>query len=452
MTQTAHSLSLPGDRWDTLVDPFNGDVLDRQKLAQRLTGYLGRLRDSAVVAVDAPWGEGKTWFAQHWAAQLRKDGYAVGMIDAFQQDYVEDPFMLVVGEILRLCAHNKTMVVKLRERAGSVMSAILPVAVKATINVAGRALGTTDLVNEFSEAAKEAVKSGTGKVADVAKVWVEKKLAAHEADKLSLRAFREALAEYAAAQAEPVVILVDELDRCRPAFAVRLIERIKHFFDVPNLVFVLVMNREQLEKAVKGVYGAETDAATYLSKFLQLSLTLPKERSWNVDDVRHRLKQFTIAALRRFKYESVDDSLVYAITVWARVFELSLRDIERVCALYFLSDRNWPGVVTFLAAAKLRRPDLFHGFRRNESEAYKYAVVVVEAALASVTASKCVADALTGCLRATRDLLSMVQSPPALGDQYLKVDRDFLFGDHQPRMSDVQAFHAAVKALDLDVQ
>ncbi|MFV8598622.1 KAP family P-loop NTPase fold protein [Ralstonia pseudosolanacearum] len=452
MTQTTHPLSLPSDRWDTLAEPFKGDMLERQKLAQRLTGYLGRLRDGAVIAIDAPWGEGKTWFTQHWAAQLRKDGHAVGMIDAFQQDYVEDPFMLVAGEILRLCATNKTMVAKLRERAGSVMSAILPVAVKATINVAARALGTTDLVDEFSEAAKEAVKSGTGKAADVAKVWVEKKLAAHESDKHSLRAFREALAEYAAAQPEPVVILVDELDRCRPAFAVRLIERIKHFFDVPNLVFVLVMNREQLEKAVKGVYGAETDAATYLSKFLQLSLTLPKERSWNVDDVGHRLKQFTSAAWRQFKYTSADDSLAYTITVWALVFELSLRDIERVCALYFLSDLHWPGVVTFLAAAKLRRPDLFDGFRRNESQAYGHAVSVVQGAIASVTTSKRPFDSLTRCLSATRDFLNMVQSPPALGEQYVEAGRYFLFGDQQPRMSDVQAFHAAVKALDLDVQ
>lgn len=452
MTSAPHPLSLPGDRWDAIEEPFKGDVLDRQKLAQQLAGYLSRLRDGAVIAVDAPWGEGKTWFAQHWAAQLRKDGHAVGMIDAFQQDYVEDPFMLVAGEILRLCATDKTMVAKLRERAGTVMSAILPVGVKAAINFAGRALGTADIVDEFSEAAKEAVKAGADRAADVAKVWVEKKLAAHEADKRSLRAFREALAEFAAAQSEPVVILVDELDRCRPEFAVRLVERIKHFFDVPNLVFVLVMNRDQLEKAVKGVYGAETDAATYLSKFLQLSLALPKERSWNVDDVGHRLKQFATAVLRRFKYTSADDSLAYAITVWALAFGLSLRDMERVCALYFLSDRHWPGVITFLAAAKLRHPELLDGLRRNEREAYGRAASLIQAAVVRVSAPKRSADALTGCLRATMNLLTMAQSPPAPGEQYLNEGRDFLFGDRQPRMSDVQAFHAAVRALDFDVQ
>lgn len=452
MTQPTHPLSLPGDRWDAIDEPFKGDVLDRQKLAQQLTGYLSRLRDGAVIAVDAPWGEGKTWFAHHWSAQLRKEGHVVGMIDAFQQDYVEDPFILVAGEILRLCAKDRTMVAKLSARAGTVMSAILPVGVKAAINFAGRALGTADLVDEFSEAAKEAVKSGADKAADVAKVWVEKKLAAHEADKRSLRAFREALAEYAAAQSEPVVILVDELDRCRPEFAVRLVERIKHFFDVPNLVFVLVMNREQLEKAVKGIYGAETDASTYLSKFLQLALTLPKERSWRVDDVGHRLKQYALTVLRRFKYASADDSLAYAMTVWALVFDLSLRDMERVCALYFLSGRNWPGLVTFLAAVKLRQPALFDGLRRSDRDSFGHASAQVMAAVARVSAPKHSADALTSCLRATANLLSMVQSPPSPAERYLDNGRDFLFGKHQPGMSDVQAFYDALRALDFDVQ
>ncbi|WP_354688160.1 KAP family P-loop NTPase fold protein [Cupriavidus plantarum] len=74
-------------------------------------------------------------------------------------------------------------------------------------------------------------------------------------------------------------MFVDELDRCRPAFAVALLERIKHFFEVPNLVFVLVMNRKQLEGAIQGVYGAQTNASDYLGKFLHLALRLPKERT-----------------------------------------------------------------------------------------------------------------------------------------------------------------------------
>lgn len=64
-------LTLPSDRWDTITTPFEGDMLDRRLLAEQLTGYLDRLRHGAVIALDAPWGEGKTWFARHWAVMLK---------------------------------------------------------------------------------------------------------------------------------------------------------------------------------------------------------------------------------------------------------------------------------------------------------------------------------------------------------------------------------------------
>ena len=74
-------------------NPFNGDLFKRRELANQLTGYIERLRDGAVIAIDAPWGEGKSWFGRNWAADLKSQGYGVVYLDAFQHDYVEDPFL-----------------------------------------------------------------------------------------------------------------------------------------------------------------------------------------------------------------------------------------------------------------------------------------------------------------------------------------------------------------------
>ncbi len=380
MTINPPPLALPSDALGSIASPFDGDLLERAELARRLTGYVDRLCCGAVLAIDAPWGEGKTWFARHWAARLRCDGYRVGFIDAFQQDYVEDPFLPVAGEILHLCAADKGMVDKLRDRAGTLMKTILPVGVKATINLAGRALGTSDLADEFSEAAQAAIKSGSDKAADVAKAWVEKKLAAHDTDRKSLQAFRDALAEFAAAQPKPVVILVDELDRCRPAFAVRLVDRIKHFFDVPNLVFVLVMNREQLEKAIRGVYGAETDAAAYLGKFLNLSLRLPSNRSVDVSGPAHLARSFVNATLRRYGCDDEQDQYVSSMTACAVALDMSLRDVERAIALLFLSGRPLAGLTVFLAALKVKRTAIFYGLRVGDVSATRACLDLLERA------------------------------------------------------------------------
>ena len=52
-----------------------------------------------------------------------------------------------------------------------------------------------------------------------------------------------------------MVFIIDELDRCRPDFAIRLIERIKHFFDISKIVFVLVIDKTQFSKVICHNYG-----------------------------------------------------------------------------------------------------------------------------------------------------------------------------------------------------
>ena len=65
----------------------------------------------------------------------------------------------------------------------------------------------------------------------------------------------------------PIYIILDELDRCRPSYAIRMLEEIKHIFDVPGLVFVVALHGDQLERSISAVYGAEFDAKDYLQRF-----------------------------------------------------------------------------------------------------------------------------------------------------------------------------------------
>ncbi|MDB5789790.1 P-loop NTPase fold protein, partial [Caballeronia mineralivorans] len=318
-------LSLPPET--TVIEtPFKGDLLNRHQMAGRLTAYLDRLKDGAVLAIDAPWGEGKSWFGRNWAAMLRAGDHKVAFIDAFEQDYVEDPFLLIAAEISSLVDEGEKD--EWKDRAAGVMKALLPISTRALINVAGRALlGSSDLAGDFLEAAKAA----QGKAADAAEEWVKGKIEDHELEKESLQHFRKTLADFAALQSKPVVVFVDELDRCRPSFAVRLIERIKHYFDVPNLIFVLLMNRDQLEKAIKGVYGSDTDARAYLGKFIHLSWRLPRDQSLQTSHPNHVDRQFVASVLERYGFDRNRQGPAYDfagdLASWVVVFQLSLRDI-----------------------------------------------------------------------------------------------------------------------------
>ena len=449
MTTNSVTLSLPSDRWNVIDEPFKGDVLKRQLLAQQLTGYLARLRDGAVIALDAPWGEGKTWFARHWAEQLRREEYRVVCIDAFENDYVEDPFLLLAAEVRRLISNDATMAERFIDRAAQVGKAIVPMATKMVVNFAGKALGTSDLAGEWSDEVEKAGEKG----AEAAQALVKRRIEQHDKERNSISAFREELRQFAAAHSRPTVIVIDELDRCQPAFAVRMLERIKHYFDVPNLVFVLVMNRQQLEMAIKGVYGADTDASTYLSKFLNLSLTLPSLRSWRIDEIGHPIKQFVGTVLRRFKYQDNFEKVATAATVWALVFDLSLRDIERLCSLYFLSGRGWPGLATYLAAMKLKHPQTFAGFRSQEPKAYENATRMLSNARERILAPQHTTETLRSYFESMRGLLVMAGGSES-NDVRQSIQRgyDFLYGEVVPNIRPQQAFNEVVQTLDFDVK
>ncbi|AOY97612.1 hypothetical protein BKK79_37400 (plasmid) [Cupriavidus sp. USMAA2-4] len=365
---------LPPTALDAIATPFAGDLLGRQALAERLTTYLDRLRDGAVLAIDAPWGEGKTWFGRHWAKQLEQQGHPVAIIDAFGQDYAEDAFLLLASAIVGLRKAESGVTAKLKHRAGAVLRALLPVGTKALVNLAGRALGTSDLVDQVDEALGEAAEQATEKAGDAAGAWVKGRLDQWEAEQKTVQHFREALTEFAAETfndtGKPTVILVDELDRCRPAFAVQLVERIKHFFDVPHLVFVLLMNRDQLEKAIRGVYGAETDAATYLGKFLHLSLRLPTARSVEPDGSIPGLSAYVFNTLERLG--AVERDFADDFSLCAALFELSARDVERGCTLYSLAttggDSANAALLAYAIALKLKHPALYAGLMQGRAD------------------------------------------------------------------------------------
>jgi predicted KAP-like P-loop ATPase len=311
---------------------FEGDLLSRKKLAERLTGYLDRLKEGAVLAIDAQWGDGKTWFGRNWAKSLEDDGHKVVFIDAFEQDYIEDPFLLIAAEIAEALKEEDEGIKEFREKAAGVMKTILPVGTKVLMNIAGRVvLGSGDA----SEEIKDAFEAASDSTADAASEWIKEKLQDHAQEKASLQHFRNELEAVANAQEKPIVIFIDELDRCRPTFAVRLIERVKHFFDVPNVVFVLLINRDQLEKAIKGVYGTETDAAAYLGKFVNFFFLLPILHRDSESSKRY-IASYVGHVLKRYNFDSGRETSVFKETfaVLAAHYNLTLRDIERAIALY----------------------------------------------------------------------------------------------------------------------
>ncbi|WP_297814364.1 P-loop NTPase fold protein [uncultured Helicobacter sp.] len=75
-------------------------------------------------------------------------------------------------------------------------------------------------------------------------------------------------------EGQPFIIFIDEIDRCRPTYAIEMLENIKHLFGIPNLVFVISIDKAQLSKSIQAIYG-QIDTENYLRRFFDLEFILP---------------------------------------------------------------------------------------------------------------------------------------------------------------------------------
>ncbi len=357
------------------IEPFEGDLFDRETLADRLTNYINRLTDGCVISIDANWGEGKSWFGRNWQAKLAKENYATVYLDAFENDFADDAFLVIASELFAIVnlRADQSVSSTFIEKAKIVGKNILPIGVKAAISVASKLV--------FNEKATEELKKVLDSVSEdfgkAAETYIEKRLQDQDLTRKSVQDFRVMVAEFCTRQDKPVVFFIDELDRCRPTFAVQVIERIKHFFDVQNLIFVLLLNRSQLESATKGVYGESIDANAYLSKFVHFSLTLPKRvgpdagvRDYNRTYLRE------LASRHAYSDSEPTQNFVDTLAHLARWLGLSFRDLERCILLYGLAQPvgTTAAFVAYFIALKVGRPMIFAQLAKGSKDGHAAAL------------------------------------------------------------------------------
>ena len=250
---------------ENIETAWEGDLWDRKRLGIQLTNYVDRLQCGAVLALDARWGEGKTWFVRHWQKHLEDENHNVIYLDAFANDYLDDPFLTIAAEISQAFKSSDNIddadVNSFNEKTASVLislAAILPViAAKAGLHWIGLG-GAGEALQEVYKDGKDVYDSVSDEITGKLKEHIEKKIENHHLEKETIQDFKKELNQLADKLEKPLVFIIDELDRCRPDFAIRLIERIMHLFDIRKLCFVLVMIKAKLLQLVKSFYGYDS--------------------------------------------------------------------------------------------------------------------------------------------------------------------------------------------------
>jgi hypothetical protein len=321
-----------------LIDPdhpFALDRLGRDENAAILTQLLERVDTPFVLGIDAKWGDGKTTFVEMWRHHLSASHIQSLYFNAWESDYSADPLISFIGEMgTQLKGEEATQPSPKLEKAWKQVKETGAFLVKRAVPISLKlaTFGALDLDNLTEQAL-------AGLAADLAKEKIE----SYEADKNTLKDFKQRLREFIKELSKkqndginkPVVFFVDELDRCRPTYTVELIERIKHFFDVEGLVFVLSLDKEQLGHSIRAVYGAGIDVDGYLRRFLDLEYRLPKGKSGNF--VVFLAEQYQLReTVHRSGHSAEVQSIPAGLQIFeylASVFSLSLRKQEQTMAM-----------------------------------------------------------------------------------------------------------------------
>lgn len=242
--------------------PFLNDKLGRKDYADAFSTLVKHYSSTGcVIALNGEWGSGKTTFVKMFMQKMENEGGHPLYFNAWENDYVSDPFIALLSEIKDRFpgSDNWDNVIS------SGCKILTSMAVAAGKNILKNKLGIDS----------DAVSAGFDEAGDLLK----KDLDDYANYKTSFAEFRNALEEYIVNKGNsdyPIVFFIDELDRCNPHFAVKVLERIKHLFDIPNIVFVLSLNKQQLEFAIQGYYGSpKIDATNYLRRFIDIEFSLP---------------------------------------------------------------------------------------------------------------------------------------------------------------------------------
>ena len=238
--------------------PFENCQLDREQYAEILTDVVSVYDETGcVMALNGEWGVGKTTFVKMWKQFLENKDYHTLYYNAWESDFVTDPLIAMISEIQELIKNRKS---DFAEKFIRLIASLVKGGGKYLLK---KYTGYEDIfdssLDELENICKESMKD----------YYEQKKVIAE---------FKDCLTEYVAdnSDGKPIVFFIDELDRCSPEFAVRTLEQIKHLFDIPNVVFVLSINKKQLECAIQGYFGSsKMDAEEYLRRFIDIDYNLP---------------------------------------------------------------------------------------------------------------------------------------------------------------------------------
>lgn len=290
-------------------NPFEKDFFKREKIAKNFMSIFDNFSENGfVLAIDSEWGTGKTTFVKMWEALLKTKDYSNKYhpiyYNAWENDFLSNPFLSLFSEIAEF------------ENLNSQFNDFIK--------------------NNFNTLAKSIFNSFK---IDIPYFDTNDLLSSIKNQKSIVSKFKKILSDIS--ENKKIIFFIDELDRCRPDFAIELLETIKHFFSVKDIIFVVVLDKSQLSNSIKVIYGENIDTDSYLRRFFDLVYKLPPASTeFYFYNITHDLFFHSNNSYMEYKFPLLQYFLYVIID--SPFYGFSLRDLDKLKISLTLIYNNLP--------------------------------------------------------------------------------------------------------------
>lgn len=270
------------------------DVLNRFSFARRIADLIHDAKPivnekSVVIALNSPWGTGKSYLVKLLSEELlNSEEYMTYIYNAWEHDDYPDALIPIIGDFDEIHSLNTEHKEQIKNKIKDIITTSLSTIASGWVQTK---CGFS--ISEFISNIRNNKSTITNNIYEDYKESKKKKEILSEIISLVLNTEECVSADEVNNTEEgkrKLVIFVDDLDRCRPTFAIETLEVIKHFFDLENVIFVFSLDYQQLEEAIRLIYG-NIDSTAYLRKFFDYEYAFPVPSY--LDYISSRIIQYT---------------------------------------------------------------------------------------------------------------------------------------------------------------
>lgn len=347
------------------LNSFSQDLFNRKCIAENLTKIIESKDKPMVISLDSDWGTGKTTFVTMWKDLLDNDSnynskFNTLYFNAWEHDYIKDPLLAIFSEIEIQIKEDDPLLKQQFDKVKSKFSPYLKLGATTIFKMLTRGALDLDKI-DLGETNEDELISLAEKLGDLAIQEVS-------ASKNIRSELKKEMSKYQESSCKKIIFFIDELDRCRPSFAIELLEVIKHLFDIDNFIFIISIDKEQLSHSVSTIYGQNMDTVGYLRRFFDLDYKLPKvdikkyidnknsivfAKYHNIEFLKEFLKE--VFLLNRFSLRDIEKAYYYIELLLPLIKEFNSSDKEFIDIYYLVICY----IYAILIGIKIKNPILY---------------------------------------------------------------------------------------------